>query len=738
MNASSTSPAREILTSRVRTFSNAAEAATWYTGLGIFPVPVAYRDKKPMGNDWEKLRIDAALVPNYFNGKPQNVGALLGISSGGALGLADVDLDAPESPGIASAMLPATHFIFGRASKPASHRFYFSDPAVRLQQFRDPLTKAMLVELRGLKKTNGSVGLQTVLPGSVYESGEPIMFEPGHDSTPSTVASSDLTVIVPVIAAGALLARHWPASGRHDTMLALAGTLARGEWSLDKALCFCHAVYEAVPTHDADAIARVDSEVRDSFDKVARGEPATGFPSLNDHFDREVLESVLDWFGVKLQTVPRIASVALPGEEWQKQLLVTETGVIKPLLTNALAVLRHAPEWAGVLAYNAFSLRAVTQQPAPWPQSTTGANWSDFDDSQLAAWLQRYGVAVNSRVAAEAAQTIAQENLFHPVKDYLETLAWDQTTRIETWLSAYVGAEDSTFTRAIGPRWLISAVARIYRPGCQADCVLLLEGPQGSLKSSTLRTLAGDNWFSDTISELGSKDSRLELHGNWIIEIGECDRIKRGDLERVKGFLTTRRDSFRPPYGRHTATFPRSCVFAGTTNDTSSFTDETGNRRFWPVRVGRIDLEALTRDRDQIWAEALARFRAGASWWLETPELNALATGEQAKRYLPGIWDEQILTWCDDPRSRSKRLDDRVGNQEEELPFDSNRDAVTVYDVLVHGLGKTLDRFMPHDVAQVSRCLTHAGWTQVPRCRVKGTGRRVRLYVRPELSGVNL
>jgi hypothetical protein len=740
MNAAPTLPTREILRPRVRAFNSVEEAAVWYVSLGFFPVPVDYRGKKPKGNDWEKLRIDAALVPRYFNGTAQNIGALMGISTTGTLGLADVDLDALEALSIAPRYLPDTRFIFGRLSKPASHWVYFSDPAVQIRQFEDPLLakspskeerkKAMIVELRGITK-KGSAGLQSVLPGSVHESGELITFEPGHDSTPATVVPADLISAVPVIAAGALLARYWPASGRHDTMLALAGALARGEWPLVRALCFCHAVYEAVPTRTHEGIARIDSEVHDSFEKVASVEPATGFPSLTKHIAREVVETALNWLGLKPQPKPRINAVAMPGVDWHKQLLVTDTGVIKPLLANALLVLRNAPEWAGVLAYNEFSLRAVTARPAPWPQSTAGANWTDFDDSQLAAWLQRYGVAVNSRVSAEAAQTVAQENRFHPVRQYLEALAWDQTTRIDSWLTNYLGVEDVVYSRAIASRWLISAIARIYRPGCQADAVLLLEGPQGCLKSSTLRTLAGDEWFSDCMSELGSKDSRLELYGNWILEIGECDRIRRGDLERVKGFLSTRFDSFRPPYGRHTQIFPRSCVFAGTTNDASSFTDETGNRRFWPVCVGRIDLESLKRDRDQLWAESLVRFREGLPWWLETAELNAVATQEQEKRYLPGVWDEQILTWCDHPQQRAKRIDDHVAGDGFDLPFDSTPDAVTVYDILTHGIGKTLDKFTPHDLAQVSRCLTHAGRTPVPRCRIPGTGRRVRHYVRP-------
>jgi putative DNA primase/helicase len=402
-----------------------------------------------------------------------------------------------------------------------------------------------------------------------------------------------------------------------------------------------------------------------------------------------------------------------------------------------VVMLRYTPEWAGCVAYNEFALTVVIKNLPPWTNSgPVGRAWTDNDDRLTACWLQRHDVLVNSRIAAEASQAIAQENPFHPVKNYLGTLTWDQTERIDTWLCTYLGVEDSPYTRAIASRWLISAVARIYQPGCQADAVLLLEGPQGTLKSSALRVLVGDQWFSDCVSELGSKDSRLELYGNWVIEIPECDRIKRGDLERVKGFLSTRFDKFRPPYGRHSETFPRSCIFAGSSNDETPFTDPTGNRRFWPVRCARIDLDRLRKDRDQIWAEALVRYRAGAPWWLETPELNAAATEAQNNRYLPGIWDEHILNWCDDPQPRTKRDEDHgpSGDVSWELPFDSTHDAVTVYDVLVHGLGKTLDKFGSGDVIQVVNCLKHNGWTRVPQCRVKGSERRVRLYLRPGVT----
>jgi hypothetical protein len=421
-----------------------------------------------------------------------------------------------------------------------------------------------------------------------------------------------------------------------------------------------------------------------------------------------------------------------PAAPWRSQLLCSEGGASKPLLENALLVLRNSAEWAGVLAYDEFNHRAVTLKPAPWPQSRASADWTDFDDSHCCAWLQRNGVLVSStRVAAEAAQTIALENSFHPVRDYLTALVWDQTSRVGSWLADYLGAEKNAYTSVVGGCWLISAVARIFQPGCKVDQILLLEGPQGAGKSMALRTLAGDKYFCDHISELGSKDSRVELAGTWIFELSELDRVRRAELSRVKAFFTAQTDVYRPPYGRRSERFPRNCIFCGTTNDSSSLTDESGNRRWWPIKIGTINIPALAQDRDQLWAEAVALYKAGEKWWLETPELNQIAAKEADLRYSPGPLDEQILDWCDGPRPREKRLDD---HGEGSLPFISSTGKVTILDILIHAIGKSLDKITFADHAQVRRCLTHDGWRSLPQCRVKAyTGNhdnRARFYVK--------
>ena len=208
-------------------------------------------------------------------------------------------------------------------------------------------------------------------------------------------------------------------------------------------------------------------------------------------------------------------------------------------------------------------------------------------------------------------QTVARENPFHPVRDYLNALNWDGTPRLDIWLPTYLGVEDSQYVRAIGSRFLISAVARVFNPGCQVDHMLILEGPQGILKSSALQVLAG-SWFTDRISRLGGKDSSMEVAGVWLIEMSELDALTKATNSAIKSFVTRRHDRFRPPYGKHVVDQPRQCVFTGSINPTGGYLkDPTGARRFWPVTCGVIDLEALVRDRDQLWAEAVVRFQGG-------------------------------------------------------------------------------------------------------------------------------
>ena len=341
---------------------------------------------------------------------------------------------------------------------------------------------------------------------------------------------------------------------------------------------------------------------------------------------------------------------------WRNGLLLNLNGTVKPVLANAIAALRGAPEWTGVLAYNEFAHCTVLQKPAPWMKSDAEfpADWTPNDDTLITEWLHHQGIFVSVDAAGQAIEAVGRERPFHPVRAYLKDLTWDGRHRLQSWLPDYLGVDPSPYAAAVGSRWMISAVARIFEPGCKADCCLILEGEQGIRKSTALRVLA-QPWFTDEIADLGSKDAALQTRGVWVIEIAELDSLSRSDVGKIKAFMSRMSDRFRPPYGKRTIESPRQCVFAGSVNHGTYLRDETGGRRFWPVecRAPVIDVDALAEARDQLWAEATHLYFDGKPWWLDSVPLNRDAAEEQADRYEGDPWDELILKWTEDRESVS-------------------------------------------------------------------------------------
>lgn len=390
--------------------------------------------------------------------------------------------------------------------------------------------------------------------------------------------------------------------------------------------------------------------------------------------------------------------------DWHLDLLTNREGEPRPILANAILALRTAPEWRGVLWHDEFAATTVARKPPPW---VTGngkwhdTEWSDRDDLLVADWLQHQGILVPASIAGQAVEAVARDRLCHPVREYLDALRWDGVKRIEAWLSTYLGATDSAYARAVGPRWLISALARIYRPGAKVDCALILEGAQGIKKSSALQIM-GHPWFTDRLSDLGSKDAAMEMRSVWIIEIAELDTMTRAEVGTIKAFISRTTDRFRPPYGKRLVDLPRQCVFAGSVNPEGGYLkDATGSRRFWPVACGAIDIAAIERDRDQLWAEACERFRAGDPWWLDDQRLEALAAEQQADRYQGDAWDDPIRRY----------LQHAAGQH----------DGVSVGEILEKALGMERGRWTQADQNRVVRTLTSMGFRQF-RARVGGHG----------------
>jgi predicted P-loop ATPase len=317
---------------------------------------------------------------------------------------------------------------------------------------------------------------------------------------------------------------------------------------------------------------------------------------------------------------------------------------------NIRIILANDPALTTVARYNEFS--GELQLTRPIPESGIFADrgarrWQDADTVALTTYIQRTSLPKASRDRVEAAVGYFARyyGAFHPLRDYLEALIWDGEQRVANWLYDYLGASDAQpplYLKAAGTAFLVSAVARVFQPGCQADCALVLEADQGEGKSTFLRILASDEWFSDSLpSDLKHKDAKDHLRGKWIIELPELAQFKRNEIETVKAFLSRRHEQYRPSYGRHEITYPRQCVFAGSTNESEYLVDVTGNRRFWCVKCGDIRLDELTRDRDQLWAETVVLYRKGAIWHLAGDAEEAAVT-EASQRVAIDPWTAPV------------------------------------------------------------------------------------------------
>lgn len=268
-----------------------------------------------------------------------------------------------------------------------------------------------------------------------------------------------------------------------------------------------------------------------------------------------------------------------------------------------------------------------------------------LDDAAAARlWLlidEKCGFRPEWKLYQTVLSDAARRDSFHPVHDYLDSLTWDGRPRLEGWLTTYGKAPDTAYTRAVGRLVLIAAVRRVRQPGAKFDEMLVLESPQGKDKSSALAVLAvNEDWFSDGLPL--NADDKLVIErtsGKWIVEAGELNGITKQGVDKLKNLLSRRRDESRMAYGRFNELVPRQWIMVGTTNDTKYLRDQTGNRRFWPVKVEAFDLEALRRDRDQLWAEAAHLEAQGASIRLDPSLWDAAAAEQDARRVEDPFFD---------------------------------------------------------------------------------------------------
>lgn len=387
----------------------------------------------------------------------------------------------------------------------------------------------------------------------------------------------------------------------------------------------------------------------------------------------------------------------------------------------------------GLVARNAMTLAITYTRRPPWK---LGREWKpqltmlEGDITRARAWFEtKHRLRVSDRELMAVLAAEADESRFHPVRDYLEKLKWDGCPRLAIWLSRFLGAvvEGETdeereqidrYFSAIGMRFLISAVARAYEPGCKVDTMLILEGKQGAQKSTALRVLAKD-WFCDQAIDIGNKDTYLVMRKAWIFEHGELESISKREASEVKAFLSRGSDHFRAPYAREASEQPRSLVFAGTVNDSAYLKDPTGSRRYWIVPVGELEVEALRHEVDQLWAEAVALYKQGEKWWL-TEEEETTAELLRAPREIENPFSEKISYYVD----RTKLPQSSMGER-----------CVTTSEIIKNALRiEDSTKLTPQLQAQVTSAMQKLGWKKAQR-RIKSVhdeeARVVRCFVKP-------
>jgi predicted P-loop ATPase len=303
---------------------------------------------------------------------------------------------------------------------------------------------------------------------------------------------------------------------------------------------------------------------------------------------------------------------------WFARCQVSENGEPIPNVANTLLALREDLLFKNLFSYDLMLQAIMVKQPIPtrnidasvesFPRSVR-----DTDYTSILEMLQLVGLRrLASATVRQAIDLRARECSYHPVRIFLAGLQWDGTQRLDNWLFTYLGAENSEYTRGIGKFFLISMIARICEPGCKADYMMILEGPQGAKKSTACAILGGE-WFSDNLPDIrtAGKDVSQHVKAKWLIEVAELSALDKSEATALKAFVTRTTERYRPSYGYAEVIEPRQCVFIGTTNKGMYLRDETGGRRFWPVKVGKIDTDGLAADRDQLLAEAVAAFGRG-------------------------------------------------------------------------------------------------------------------------------
>ena len=432
-------------------------------------------------------------------------------------------------------------------------------------------------------------------------------------------------------------------------------------------------------------------------------------------------------------------------DDWMKRLKYQpRTGILENSVFNLNLILSNDPDFKN-FAYNELAGRIQITGDLPWDRPAGNSFWRDADTAQLKSIIDVRYLPFTSRNHDVAFTKIADDRHFHPVRDYLDSLPeWDGIERVEDLFIRYLQADDTPYVRAVTRKTFAAAVARVYNPGVKFDCVPVLDGDQGIGKSTIVKDLVTSDYYSETLSltDMDDKSGAEKLQGFWAVEIGELAGMKKADIEKVKAFLSTCDDKYRPSYGKVVESHPRQCIIIATVNGERGYLrDITGNRRFWIIKLHQKKQKKTwnftPEYRAQFWAEAKEIWKSGEKLYLEGGLLEAAEEVQQSAMEVDervGMVEEYLNTKLPEDWAEMDLFQRRTYLQGNEFGMPERKATVTRTEVSnaeiwCECFGKSLQELKPTDSYSIAALMAQiSNWVRTTTIKRQPIYGRQRLY----------